>query len=211
MPKKAIRNRRQRGPSGLSTLKVPPRIEATIRSQHVFRFSANAALSAVPVAGYDLLGLVAMATSATGVTSLLAGVRIRRVELWAPAQAAAQNTLNINWVGNTFQQPKRSVDTAMNSAIPGYTWSTPPPGTDASMWIGYPQRSTTYFTVDGPNATVVDVHVEIVLNNASLLGSAGGTPTYTSSGLTVGSVYFGPLDKNTGSPKMIPVGMSYYG
>ncbi len=211
MPKDRTRIRKRKIARGLLSPMAPPKIEGTIRSQHTFRFSANASLAATPVAGYDLLGLAAMATSSTGATSLLAAVRIRRVELWAPAIAGGQNALNINWVGNTFQQPRRMVDTAMNSAIPGYSSSTPPAGSDASMWVGYPQRSTTYFTLDGPTSSVVDIHVEIVLNNASLLGSAGGVPTYTSSGLVVGQVYFGQLDKNSGSPHLIPVGMSYYG
>ncbi len=190
---------------------MPPKIKATIQTHHVFRFAASGALSQRAVAGYDLLGMVGVATSATGVTSLLAGVRIKRVDLWAPASQSSQNTLNVNWVGNTFQRPERYVDTAINSAVPGHICSYPPPGTDASQWIGYAQRSTTYFTVDGPTASIVDVSVEIVFNNSQLLGSPGGYPTYTSSGLTTGIAYYGPLDKNTGSPVLIPVGMAYYG
>ncbi len=213
MPKQNVikRRRRVQRRGTLEHVTMPPKIQATIQSSHVFRYAASGALSSRAVAGYDLLGMVGVATSATGVSSILAGVRIKRVDLWVPASQSSQNTLNINWVGSTFQRPERFVDSAINSAIPGHISSRPPAGSDASQWIGYAQRNTTYFTVDGPTATVMDVSVEIVLNNSQLLGGAGGIPTYTSSGLTSGTLYFGPLDKNTGSPTLIPVGMAYYG
>ncbi len=207
MPKS--QKRREKKPNRVGPkvdLGVPPRINAALKVKHVFRFIAQSGIVDTPVYGYDMLGLNAIATSATGASSAIAAVKIHRVRGWCAGTTA--QTVGINWQG-PYAEPSLITNTAMGTAEPGRFDEAPPPGSAASFWVSYSERANVLFTLTGPTAMEVDVVCTVILNNATKLASI---VTYVSSGLTAGLIYFGPLDKQTGAPKLLPAAPAvYYG
>ncbi len=208
MPNKS-QNRREKKPNRVGPkvdLGSPPRINAAVKSKHVFRFIAQSGLVDTPIYGYDLLGLQAVSTSATGANSMIASVKIHRVKGWCGGTTS--QTIGINWQG-PYAEPTLISDTVVGTAEPGRFNEIPPPGSAASFWVSYAERANVICTLTGPTSMIVDVHCTIVLNNATKLGSL---VAYVSSGLTAGQIYFGPLDKQTGAPKLLPAAPAvYYG
>lgn len=184
----------------------PPAINAYPSFRKTFRFSVGTGITNQPVIGYDLLGLLGVATSTTGVRSIVAGVKIHSISIWASNSGTNQSTPDVFWAGD-YQKPQKKLDTSIGSAEPAYVRVVPPPNSTASFWISYGVGAGTKFTITAPVGALVDLDAEIVLSNG------GVTPTivYVSSGLTLGDVVFGPLDHNTGTPRLIPVDVTYYG
>ncbi len=191
-----------------------PKLELAIKTKHRFRFMmpVSAGVTRQPVTGNDLLGLLGVATSATGVTSIVAAVKIHSITIRVPnyASSIASQFASVFWDGQTYQAPSIPSEVAMSMAKPAVVVSQPPPQSDASFWITYGSRAATIFRLTAPQLSVIDLNCTIILQNATLL-QEGGILTYVSSGLTAGQVYFGMLDKNTGTPKITPVEVTYYG
>lgn len=69
---------------------------------------------------------------------------------------------------------------------------------------------TTICNITAPANSIIDLVAHVVLQNGQALGAL--TPiTYSSSGLTLGYVYYGELDKNSGAAKFVPIEVGYYG
>ncbi len=185
----------------------PPAIDLSVKvKRHTFRFVATAACTDQPVYGYDLLGMQGAATTATGVTNIIAAIKIRHVDYYLGGTTG--QTAGINWQGS-YASPALLADVAIGTAEVAGRRSYPPQGSAASFWISYSERTGVFFTVNGPTNMVVDVCCDFTINNGTKLSLVTSSP---SSGLSPGLVYFGPLDKNSGSPKLIPAGPAlYYG
>ncbi len=209
--KKTMRRGRAlvRGADPLGLTPMPKKFDTSVMVTHRFRYSANGALALTPVTGLDLLGAIGVATSATGITNALAAVRIKSVEAWCPATSGAIS-LDVIFLGSSYVAPHRTSDVSMGYTVPSHVKCVPTPGSEPSLWISYNNRNATYFTINGPSATTVDVVLDIIYMNGGVL-SNGNVITYVTSGVTAGLIYFGPLDKNTGSPKLIPSDVAYYG
>lgn len=178
-----------------------------------FRFSNGVnGITAQPVTVGDLLGLVGTATSATGVTSNLAAVKIQRITIRTPSTSQSNNAPSLQWLGSFYSDPRIMNEGALGSAFPTVLSEAPPPASDAAMWIEKAQGSSTIIvSVTAPQGSVIDLDCIIKFANAANV-TLQSPLTYVSSGLTTGYTYFGCLDKNTASPKIIPYGpISYYG
>jgi hypothetical protein len=186
----------------------PPQILETIRVQrHTFRFQAGSGVSARPIAGFDLLGLLGVATSATGVSSILASVRIVRISIYSPTATTNVTYPAIVWSGENNSEFKIVSDAGMDTSRPGVVTAVPPRLGDAGWWYRYESRAQVVVQLTVPISSIVDVEADIVFNNST----KGGTIlTYVSSGLTAGQLLWGPLDHNTGAPVLNPFGPTYY-
>lgn len=195
--------------SGVLALKGSPQardLTCWVR-QHTFRFNVSNAITVEPVYGYDMLGLIAAATSATGATSVISAVRLKQVILYSSGTNAA--SLGIIWAGG-HSVPSMMSTTVLGTAEPAMMVYVPPPESEASFPISYNERANTYFTITAPTGTIIDVVVDFLLANGVVTSPA--YVTYVSSGLVTGQLYYGPLDKQTGAPKIFPVApVSYYG
>ncbi len=186
---------------------MPKRLVVSMSGSHVFRF-VSSGLSTTTVTNVDILGLLGVATSATGVTALFASARVRQITMYAPSSSTSVLAMDVTWKGMNYVKPVRTSDVALCSTQPGMVRSRPPKGADAGNWFSFAAGTQTLFLISGPATITVDVHVDYVLANATALGTVA---TYVSSGLTAGYVYFGYLDKNTGAPKLIPSDVVGYG
>ncbi len=206
------KNKQQRkGRRGQSEPLQPPKVDLSVKFRHVFRFSNSSGATNQPVAVADLLGLLAVATGATAITSIISAIKIQKLVIRTPAAAAGQVTPAVQWLGLTYENPSVMSQTALGTADPTVLVSRPPKMADSSFWITKSMTAgTTICSVSAPQNSVIDLHATLFLTNAQTL--TGQTPvTYSSSGLTAGYLYFGELDKNSGSAKFIPVQVSYYG
>jgi len=186
---------------------VPSRDLVMKTTRHTFRFNVSGALTSQPIYGYDFLGLVAASTSATGATSVLSGVKLRRITLYSSGSNAS--SLGLVWAG-AYAKPTMTSDTVLGTAEPAVFATAPPSGSAASFWISYAERATQYCAISAPTGTIIDVVADILWANGTVTSSA--YVTYVSSGLVAGQLYFGPLDKQTGAPKIFPVTpVAYYG
>ncbi len=190
----------------------PPPRQLVVTISKVFRFVTTNALTGYNIEVQDILGLIGVATSATGVTSLFTAGRIKYIEMWAPAAAAAQVNPDIIWLGANYPEPSRINNAVMGSATPSHIKSYPPKdgNADAGNWFVGASSTLQLVRLIVPAAAVVDISVDLKMQNATAL-NLGNPLTYTSSGLTAGYVYFGYLDKSSGAPKLIPADVTAYG
>ncbi len=179
----------------------PPSLNSTITVKHVFRFQATAALSGLTVSQTSLLNLLNVATAATTSTRLFSALRIDKVRIWGPmASDLVPVTVSIEYpiVAQAFSNaPKLFSDTSMGSGIAAYVEAKPPAGSLASAWLSG-IGGLTLIQLNGPDNSVVDLHVTMVLQN-------GETPVAgnTLSGATAGEVTAGRLDGSGGL--LVPV------
>ncbi len=191
----------------------PPKVGLTPSSRMTFRFQAAAGLTLAPIGNTDLVSLLAVATGATTVTSIVSAVRIRRITIYSPAGTSANANSEILWIGNQQRVDERFNSATVGSALPAKVVSKPPPMSDVSKWIDGAISNFTVFKVTLPTNAILDLDVDIKYHNQIVYY----TPvTLTgSSGLTTGYVYFGTLDRTTSgalNSKLIPTGgVVYFG
>ncbi len=207
MPNKT-QQRRRRAASKQTKMSVsaPPTITAYPAFRKTFRFLVSNGVTNQPVIGYDLMGLLAVATSAAGATSILSAVKIHSCSIWVSNVANATAFPDVFWTGS-YAKPQKTLDISSGSSQPAYVRSVPPAGSDAAMWCSYQTGSATKMTLTAPANAIVDLDCSVIMTNYGVNPVVG----YTSSGLTAGGVFFGPLDHNTGTPKIIPLDVTYYG
>ncbi len=185
---------------------TPPAIDQLPTCRMNFRFNCSQAVTDQPIYGYDLLGLIGAATSATGVTGIVAGVKIHQIRIYYGSNSGS--SVGLVWA-DANNKPMLKSDTLVGTAEPATFAAIPPKNSGAAFWHSYAERAQTIFTLTAPLSAIIDVMCTIVLTNGTKTGSV---QTYVSSGLTAGLLYLGPLDKQTGAPKIFPVApAAYYG
>ncbi len=208
MPNKTQQRRRRAASSNSKkmTLTNPPPITAYPAFRKTFRFLVGNGVTNQPVIGYDLLGLLAVATSPSGATSILSAVKIHSCSIWVSNVANATAFPDVFWTGS-YAKTQKTIDISTGSSVPAHVRSVPPVGSDAAMWCSYQTGAATKLTLTCPANSVVDLDCSVIMTNFGVNPVVG----YTSTGLTAGGVFFGPLDHNTGVPKIIPLDVTYYG
>jgi len=193
----------------------PSRVRLSVATKsQTFRFSASSGLTGASIYSTDFLGLLATATAATTLTSILASIRIKKITIYSTPTAASVNVnAEILWAGNQQKEQARFNDASVGTALPTCVSSRPPRSSDVSKWIDGSVTSFVVCKLTVPSASIVDVVMDINYHNQIVYY----TPlTYTgSSGLSAGYVYFGPLDRVSSGPgatKLNPLGnVVYYG
>lgn len=190
----------------LSVVK-PPMLAASVRTKHVFRWAATTGTSNITVLQSDLLNSLLMCFSATQFYRMSNAMRIERIEMWSWATGVTPVEVSLTWKGEYGPSVVLS-DLSAGTANPAHVSARPPRMSSAAFWrsTGYDETSE-LFEVDCPAGTIIDVHVELVLDNASDTSTA---ITYTSGTGTPGisgEIFGGMLDKSAGASRtLIPSG-----
>ncbi len=152
----------------------------------------------------DLMDLWCMATSTTAAYRVMAAVKIKSIECWAPAAAGASQTVDLEWVGSgTFASSRQNIsDTTLGTSRPAHIYCKPPKDSIAEMWITDGSTAGNLFNIAGPADTIVEVKLQFVIRNSEASTAVGAAVAAA----TVGRLYCRRLDSNNASI-MIPISM----
>ncbi len=186
---------------------LPPVINTTVRTNHVFRFRVNATCSLTPVGLGGLIGAMGVVgKTSTVVNAIHTAVRLHSIKVWMPALSSA-NTFFIDWVGTVIAGI--SPDSRMEASVPdgvtitGCMTAKPPKGSLAREWLNAGTLSSlaqALFSVSSPAGTIIDMHVEGCIANTV------SPQSITVTSATVGTLYYLALD-GPSSNKIIPQGV----
>jgi hypothetical protein len=206
--KRGDRRDRQNKSSGVIEVhqtNFPRQFKSNVIFKHKFRFQSFAAVTFTTLRS-DLLGLLAMnLTSGTSNASIIAGVKLNRVEMFAVggSSVAAPFTpavVSVEWLSN--YGPSSEISDTGNAMTPAKVVSSPPRNSLASFWsLTGINPTETLFTMVCPINCVVDVWVDLVLED----GESSLLYTTIAAG-TAGQLYAGLLDRSAGAAaEMVPV------
>lgn len=145
-----------------------------------------------------------MAASATSSYRLLASIRLKKVEVWAPASAGSFATASVEFTSTASTVSARRAlfsDTTLGTARPAYVHARPSPESLAGMWFTS-SGTATLFSVTCPSGSVIDVSMSV-----TFVGTEGANArSWAPAALTAGRVYCSPLEGSGGVCN--PVGWS---
>ncbi len=189
---------------------VAPMRDLAVRFGHTFRFGNSVGATNEPVQVKDLLGLIAVATAATTLSSAICAIKIKKITIRSPATGAANAFATVQWNGLQYEAPQYNNEVALGSAEPTVLVSKPPRGSDPAFWISQATGLTTVVCfITAPINSIIDLDATVVLQNASVLGNIAPAGYTGSSGLSAGYIMFGALDRSASS-RFIPTQVSYY-
>jgi len=207
--KRDKRQKPQRAPNqSLPRLIHPPQLTPDIQFRKTFRFKASAAKNG-SFSDVDLFNMLVLASSTTNCWRLLTGIRIRKLEIWAPmlsdlvpvtvtAEFSGVSTTNVSSVGG----PRRMhSDTSMGSNCPAHIVAKPDPGSLAAFWFNYLNviaTATPICSLVISINSIIDLTVDCVVSNNETVASV-----IVIAGATVGQVYLRALD-STGANVLVP-------
>ncbi len=151
-----------------------------------------------------MLDLICVGYTSTEAFTLIDGIKIKWIEVWAPFGAGPlgntvtldfRNTETIGCSGSYLN------DTAMSTADIAHVCSKPPPGSLADLWIGHNLTEQALFSLDIPNGAVIDVLCDVSIRTVDDPETVVGTVT----GAVPGKVYYRYLD-STGAQVLVPTG-----
>lgn len=186
---------------------LPPILNTTVRTNHVFRFRVNSTCNLTAVGLGGVLGAMGVVgKTATSVSTIHSAARLRSIKVWMPALSSA-NTFFIDWVGTVIAgiTPDMSTETSVPDGvtITGCMTAKPPKGSLAREWLNAGSLSSlaqAIFTVNSPAGAIIDFHVEGCISNTV------ATQTITVATAAVGTFYYLALD-GPSSNKIIPQGL----
>lgn len=193
MPSKRILVKRARRSRAPRLLLQPPQISTHPIYSAVFRFAATAGVGyTINVA--NLIGVCGAVCSVANTTlqPIARAVRLKKVEMWAPQTAVgAATSILLSWSSNaTYFSPTTEItDTCLSTAQPAHLLAVPPAEASASMWHE-DSGTDDLFTIFGPTGSVVDVHLNFVLNDT---GAVSSIPVTVVTGV-LGALYYLPLE-----------------
>jgi hypothetical protein len=187
-------NKRSRRKTGLKTsLLDPPQFVPTLKTTQKFRFTADAAVSNVPVTRGNLLNLVEMADGITDTHRLYGAVRLKSIQMWAvpTSTATTPSTATVEWLG--FNAPSTFVsDTSVSNARPLHVFTRPPANSSCKWWTIYNENEAEQLlAITCPQGSVVDIVLTMRLqDNEGDMGGESGTTGLA----TAGVIYLNYLD-----------------
>ncbi len=169
---------------------------STVKFTWTQRYLAQATF-AVNITDTELLAAKIVAATATAGYTILSGVRLKRVQMWA-AQAVAFTNTSIQCEFQTTNPSYGSSsrlysDTIVGSANVAHVDARPDPESYSASWLADGDYSVLYMA--GPAGTVIDVTMEVTLIDNEGAGASLGVLTIA--GATVGTLYTRALDWNT--------------
>jgi len=190
----------------------PPKIVTTIQCTHTFSWvninstgSQNQVISTAMI-----MDVLVMATSTSVTYSLIEAFRIKRVDLWGPAQSQTggssqvlPNSISLEFngagAGNVGTKPTRVIDTPMGASRNACAFLRPPKDSAAADWQVSPESGSQ--TVGGgiivscPFGSILHLTISFILQNGSP-PNIGPAPAGGSG--VLGTVYQAPLDSTGG-------------
>jgi hypothetical protein len=150
-----------------------------------------------------LLSLFFCNTSGTVNFSAMAGIKIRRIQVWGTGPTATSlnlSPISLQWISENA--PEVEISAAGNGNHPSYITSAPPEQSLAGYWSMFNSAnlSQVIFQLNLINSEIVDLEVEYTpANGAERIAvntTASGTP---------GFYYYGYLDGQGASTGLVPV------
>lgn len=168
----------------------PPALQCNKPISRSIQLSTSAAQSDVPFTVNQMLKLQLMCVSTTLGYSLAYAIRIRRVRLWAAANAlGATTTVAVEWnAGSTgfLLDGVSASDTTVSSTEPAYVDTRPPRNSLASWYqAGTTGGTNELFSITCPGGTLIRIDYDYVLNTTEPAFSGGFAITAGVQGLLV--------------------------
>lgn len=204
LAKRIQRNARSVGPNSPEI----PSIQANVNINHTFRFGCTtSAPTDYAVTVDDLISSFGMiAATANSAYPIVKSFKLHSVKAWESVDSGGGvNTISIEWSdgGDGYLAFKEVSDTVISNARPAFVFARPPQGTYPSFWLNEADGTSTVFRVKRTAAAniVIDINVTMMLHDNTV-----GTPV-TTSGATVGAMYYAPLDLG-GNGNILPIGLT---
>ena len=178
----------------------PPQLPTNVRVRHTFRFRSTSATATVITDTnlVDMCGGIGIIAN-TAIAQLALSAKLHSVSVWTPpASQGASATCSVEWASSSYSPQLEVSDTTISTAIPAHIRATPPPGSAAAFWMG--QGGNAMFTLTAPTASIIDVDVSFLLNDSGAAAS-----NYTAAAVTLGVLYYLPLDGAT--DRFLPVSL----
>jgi hypothetical protein len=165
------------------------------------RYIADQGISNLEITDADLAGLIFIASTTTQSYPIYSPFKVRRVQIWSPmASDLTPVTCSLEFTkGDAHGGVSRSMlvsDTSMGATQCAYIDARPKPDSMAALYQY--TSSNGFMRITCPTRSVIDLHITIVLS------ASASTTVITTSGLTVGRLYYGRLDGAGGH--LVPTG-----
>jgi len=190
---------------------LPPLETTTVIKSRTVRFLTAGLVSNYGVTNANLLTNWCLATSTTACSSIIASVKLKRIQMWyANESASSPQSLIIEGApqsgsGNPYvgSLSDLHIVTALGASSQAYLDYRPAKNSSAAMWLS--NNSSQIYTVVNlscPQGTIIDVTYDCALidDEPSLVG-----PTLVSA--TVGKLYTLSLD-HSGGGLIVPIGLN---
>lgn len=194
---KGKRNLRQKASTSRNNI---PRIRSNVIVNHRFRFSATAAIAGSSITADNVLGTLGVIGTVVNTTAVQINrsFRISKLEIWSPSLSNAVSTCSVDWASAVVQSTNLEFsDTTINVSEPAYISCRPPKQSLASFW--QLSSSNVLFTLNCPIGSIVDMHVESVLNDSATV------TTVALAAVALGAIYY--LSLNAGTNTLVPVSL----
>jgi hypothetical protein len=195
----AVRRVRAKAKRG-AAINEPPLLQTSVKNRHTYRFLTSATVDQNFTAGNVAAALGAVVTvNATTKICISSSFRVRKIRIWAPAAAAAENACQVTWYTvEEHAEDAYSANNTVGTAGASYFETSPPKGTFADMWSNTSSAATVLFGMNLATNAIVDIDIESTLINNL-------TPLSVSSTGALGAFGFDNLDGATGHVQ--PVGL----
>lgn len=195
----------------------PPPLQTGTVIDQTYRFRGTSA-NAISITIAQVLaacGMMAPATGGAGTVNLLPfalSMRVKRIRMWSAQNfngsttASSSNFASVSVdydvdASNGGNPGLQFTDTTMSPAKLAFVDSVPPSGSFASFWHSQVEASEVLFILASTQSSIVDVHVEWVLNDDD--GIAGLAGIGNIGAVTAGHVYYRGLGA---SQQYVPIG-----
>jgi hypothetical protein len=209
------RNKRSDKPSRQVVVKMPaPRFVPVFVSSKVIncimRYQALSAVG-VTISRNQLLSSFGCSFSTTQAYRLPAAVLLKRVVMYDQPAAigSAQAPITLTWLSQ--YAPEKTFADQSNSVYAAKIDSRPPKNSTASFWsVDANNEAENLFSMTTTTGTIVDLHVQILLQNDFVVGNVSVTMTFTVASLIAGQTIYTYLDKllSAGSAQLRPSGVA---
>jgi len=178
-------------------ISVPPQIEVNIKFKHRFRFVATS-VSQSTIFRSDVLNVLFVNFGTTNNYRVLGGVKIDRLECWAPPGGG---TIAFEWLGSTGPSSEVS-DTTMSTAQPAHIVATPPSQSTSGFWSLSGTNETEQLMITrAPTGAILDVWLNMVMQDIPF----ATVNVNTAASGTAGQFYVGAFDGAGATPMWTPV------
>jgi hypothetical protein len=152
------------------------------------------------------LGVVA--TNSSTAYAIASFYRIRSIEMWGDTadSTGTSNSVEVIWYPvSAIGKPNIFTDTSNSSAVSPHLFCKPPKNTLSGDWLhGQANYGTVIFSLTFPAATVVDIHLEFIMETR-YGGNTSNASFVAGNSLTTGNTYWSCLDGAGG--KLIPINL----
>lgn len=160
-PRRASRNNSRRE-------NIPPPFQATFVVHKKIRWTAINSFTDTAITIQNVLQCFGVATTAVTGAPLFTSMKMKSVEMWAPASSATQIRIDFEYIfgAGGFAGPSKVFsDATMGTAFPAHLKARTPSRGIQSQWLQ--SNSVAFFQFSGPADTVIEVEATFVFQDAT--------------------------------------------